>query len=155
MQKIRKKKKKENTAQPRQQHSGRVGVLFLLCRMQNTHSNLADSPKRPLACCSPSYRTTWLLSLTLPSLLTYLKLHPNPNASVKYIEFEEEKVSFISSQLALAPSCQDQWVLGLSETFWACLWSREQPLFQAGIPEIFFPSNTLVPSGLWSKQPGS
>lgn len=68
----------------------------------------------------------------------FLKLHPNLNASVKYIEFEEKKVSFILSQLALAPSCQDQWVLGLSETFWACLWSREQPLFQAGIPENFF-----------------
>ena len=66
------------------------------------------------------------------------KLHPNPYASVKYIEFEEKKVSFILSQSALAPSCWDQRPLGLSETFCACLWSRKQPLFQAGIPGIFF-----------------
>lgn len=66
-----------------------------------------------------------------------LKLRPNPYASVKYIEFEEKKVSFILSQPALAPSCQDQRLLGLSDTFCACLWSRKQPLFQAGIPWIF------------------
>lgn len=66
------------------------------------------------------------------------KLHPNPYASVKYIEFEEKKVSFILSQPALAPSCRDQRLLGLSKTFCVCLWSRKQPLFHAGVPRIFF-----------------
>lgn len=75
------------------------------------------------------------------------KLHPNPYASVKYIEFEEKKVSFILSQPALAPSCRDQRLLGLSKTFCVCLWSRKQPLFQAGVP-----SNILVPSSFRSKQ---
>lgn len=75
-------------------------------------------------------------------LLTYQteppKLHPNPYASVKCIEFEEKKVSFILSQPALAPTCQDQWLLGLSQTFSACLWNIKQPLFQPGVPGTFF-----------------
>lgn len=97
-------------------------------------------------CCFPYEATGLLLPFLFnylapfphSPLLMYLKLHPNPNASVKYIQFEEKKVSFVLSQLAPAPSCWDQRVLGLSESFWACLWSRDQPLFQAGIPEIFF-----------------
>lgn len=77
-----------------------------------------------------------------PPLLRYQaeppKLHPNPQASLKRIEFEEKKVTRLLSRPALAPSCQDQGLLGLSQTFPACLWNRKQPLSQPGMPGTFF-----------------
>lgn len=76
-------------------------------------------------------------------LLTYQtdppKHHPNPYASVNYIEFEEKKVSFILSQPALAPSCRGQRLLGL-KTFCACLGAESSHYFK------------LASQGFFSKQ---
>jgi len=90
--------------------------MLLLHIMQNTHLNLAYEAAGMLL----SFLYNYLATFPHFPFLTYQteppKLQPNPYASVKYIEFEKKKVSFILSQPTLVPSCRDQQLLGLSET---------------------------------------